>query len=87
MRLTKKNRQKLLELNEGLVLKTHYESRNFSESRVYKIENGKLWIRAVGKTSWAASRYDDWWEADEEETHRFLYKNLASLNKGDLEEE
>lgn len=84
MRLTKDVRKKLLELNEGLIVKTDYSSRNFSESRVYKIENGKLLIRSVGKTSWADSRFDEWWEADDEETHRFLYKHLGQLNKGDI---
>lgn len=84
MRLTKDVRKQLLKLNDGLIIKTDYSSRNFSESRVYKIIDGKLLIRSVGKTSWADSRFDDWWEADDEEIHRFLYKNLDRLNKGNL---
>ena len=84
MRLTKDVRKKLLELNEGLIVNTHNERRNFSESRVYKIENGKLMIRAIGKSSWSDSWYENTWEADEDEIHSFLYNNLDKLNKGNL---
>ena len=85
MRLTKEVRQKLLELNEGYTTHTSYEARNFSESRTYTIRDGKLHIRAGGKTSWADSRYTDEWVADEGETHRFLYSNLGRLNKNGID--
>ena len=80
IRLTKNNRKKLLIKNEGFSTTTSYESRNFSESRRYTIENGSLMVEAKGKTSWADSRYDKKYKANDEETHRFLYKYLWELD-------
>ena len=37
-------------------------------------------IRAIGKTSWADSRYDDEWVASDEESHRFLYGHQYEMN-------
>ncbi len=80
IRLTQQNRQIILAQNEGFTAHTQNSQRNSYEERFYKIEGGKLIIRAVGKTSWADSRYDDTWVADNEETHRFLYNYLRCLN-------
>lgn len=80
IRLTKKVRQQLLDQNDGFTERTSYDSRNHSWTRVYKIESGKLNIRELGKTSWADSRYDKTWEADDNEVHSFLYKFLDELN-------
>ena len=85
-RLTKKVRQQLLDQNNGFVRKTHYDSRNFEEERIYRIENGHLKIRTIGNSSWADSRYDRTWIADDEEEHRFLYKYLDDLDCGDERE-
>ncbi len=85
VRLTKENRKKLLEQNEGFTQRTYNEQRNFEETRIYKIVGGLLHIREIGKTSWADSRYDKERVADDEETHRFLYKFLHKLNKDGLE--
>ena len=79
-RLTKKIRQKLLEQNEGFEESTYYQSKNFREERRYKIEDGKLRIRSIGKTSWADSRFDDSYDADESQTHYFLKKFFDALN-------
>lgn len=80
IRLTKSNREKILKMNEGFSTSTSYESRNSSEYRTYKIENGQVIIEASGKTSWADSRYSKKYIADDEQTHRFIYNNLGCLN-------
>ena len=84
-RLTKKNRQKLLEQNEGFSTRSYYSSRNSREEREYTIKGSKLLIRATGKTSWADSHYDKSWEASDEQTHRFLRKYLDKLNTKGLD--
>ncbi len=85
MRLTRTVREKILEQNEGFKTQTSYSGKNFSESRMYTISGGKLQIRSVGNTSWSDSRFDDEWIADDEETHRFLYNNLGTLNTDGIE--
>ena len=85
VRLTKEVREKLLKQNEGFTRSTFFDSRNFEERRVYKIIEGVLHIFEEGKTSWADSRYKKERIADDEETHRFLYKYLSKLNKDGLE--
>ena len=85
MRLTRDIRQKILNCNEGFTTKTHYDSRNSEYTRIYTISCGQLHIREVGKTSWADSRYDNEWIADDEETRRFLRNNLNVLNLNDME--
>lgn len=79
VRLTKKVRQQLLDQNEGFKKRTWYDSRNSSWTRDYLIKGGKLLINQSGKTSWADSWYEKSWEADEQETHSFLYKFLDEL--------
>lgn len=81
MRLTKSNIQKILNNNEGYTSKTSFKSKNNSYTRNYLIQAGKLIIREVGKTCWSDSRYDKTWEANEEETHRFLYNNKRELSE------
>ena len=83
--LTKSVREKLLKINEGFTTRTYYDSRNCREERIYKIVDGLLHIRSVGKTSWADSRYDHEWIASDEEVHRFLYKFLRVLKTDGLE--
>ena len=56
-----------------------------NEVEIYTIKDGQLKIRASGKTSWADSRYDEEWVADDEETHRFLYKHQSELNSEGIE--
>lgn len=85
VRLSKAVRQQLLNQNEGFTRRTYFESRNSREERIYKITGGQLQIRAIGKTSWADSRYDDEWIATDEETHRFLYEHRYELNTAGLE--
>lgn len=80
IRLTKAVRQALLDNNDGFTTSSYYEGRNFRESREYRIEDGELHIRSKGKTSWADSRFDDEWVADDEETHRFLYRHKDELS-------
>ena len=79
-RLTKKNRQRILDQNEGFITNTSYDSRNSSYDRQYTVAEGKLHIRESGKTSWSDSRYDKEWIASDEETHRFLYDNQWKMN-------
>lgn len=80
-RFTKENIDKVLKLNEGFTDRTSYTSRNSSYENYYKIEEGKLTRRSVGKTSWADSRYDETETCDTETTRRFLRerKNLLKL--------
>ena len=58
-RLTKVNRQKILDQNEGFVATTSYDSRNSSYDRKYTVKDGKLHIQESGKSSWADSRYNE----------------------------
>lgn len=79
-RLTKANRQKILNQNEGFEANTSYDSRNSSYDRQYTVRGGELHIRESGKTSWADSRYDREWIASDKEVHRFLYENQWQMN-------
>lgn len=80
MRLTKDVREQLLEQNEGFSTTTSYEGKNASEHRRYTIAGGKVEVHASGRTSWADSRYSNDSVADDEETHRYLYRNLDRLD-------
>jgi len=86
MRLTKTVRQDILNQNEGFTTRTSYDSKNSEYERIYTISCGQLHIHEIGKTSWAGSRYDKEWIADEEETHRFLYNYLGLLNTDNVGE-
>lgn len=80
MRLTRDVRQQLLDQNEGFKRMTSNLQRNSSEDRTYEIRSGELHIRAQGKTSWADSRYDQEYVADDEQTRRFLRDYMNALN-------
>ena len=84
-RLTKAVRQKLLDNNEGFSTRTYYEGRNSREERIYTISGGQLHIRAIGKTSWADSRYENEWVASDEEVHRFLYAHQGEMDTDNVE--
>lgn len=87
MRFTKKNRQQVLDQNEGFKTKTSYKGKNFSEGRVYEIKDGGLNVHSDSNTSWADSRRsDDYrYNADAEETKRFLRNYRGSLNTDGIE--
>ena len=84
-RLTKAVRQKLLENNEGFTTRTYYEGRNSREERIYTISGGQLHIRAIGKTSWADSRYENEWVSSDEEVHRFLYAHQDEMDTDEVD--
>jgi hypothetical protein len=85
-RLTKNVRQTLLNQNEGFEKSTHYSGKNFSVSNHYTIKNGDLYVRSTGKTSWADSRFDNEYIADEDQTRRFLKNNYSELNSDGIDE-
>ena len=85
-RLTKKNRQRILDQNNNCTpIRTNSEGRNYREERIYTIRDGKLYVREVGDTSWADSKYDNERCASDEETHRFLYNHGWKLNLDGIE--
>ncbi|MDO4650871.1 MAG: hypothetical protein Q4B26_19720 [Eubacteriales bacterium] len=84
MRLTKDVISKILTANEGFSRTKSWSSRNFKCDYNYLIENGKLLIREVGKTSWADSRFDDVRIADIDQTRRFLREFLPFLKTDNL---
>ncbi len=84
-RLTKDVRQRLLESNEGFSTRTYYEGRNSREERIYTISDGQLHIRAIGKTSWADSRYADAWIASDHALHRFLYAHQHEIDPPEVQ--
>lgn len=85
MRLTPRRQKEILEQNEGYTSSTHSSGKNYVEDRTYTINDGGLTIRAKGKTSWADSRYDDTYEADHDQTLRFLRENIDYLNTEGIE--
>jgi hypothetical protein len=85
VRLTSSTRQRIITQNEGFTKRTFSEGENSKEERIYTISGGVLHIRAVGKTSWADSRYEKEWFASDEETHRFLYKYKLEMNLDGIE--
>lgn len=85
MRLTKAIRKQLLLQNEGFSTSASFDSKNSEYERKYTIEGGRLHICENGKTSWADSNYSKEWYANDEETHRFLYKYKERLNTSGLE--
>ena len=79
-RLTKKNNKEILLLNDGFETQTYFKNRNSETTWKYKIKDGMLYVNKSGKTSWADSHYNYDYVADDEETRRFLRKNLWRLN-------
>ena len=69
IRLTKNNRQKILDINDGFTAESFYNlKRGGSYIREYKISNGKLVIRDMLRNTTDA------------EVHRFLLKYLWKLS-------
>lgn len=86
LRLTRDVRRALLDLNEGFTDSTYYSSKNFTEQRNYKIADGELHVHSRSKTSWADSRGEIDYVADDATTHRFLRERLASLDTEGVQE-
>lgn len=80
LRLTKDVREALLRANEGFTSSTHYSGKNFTETRRYTIADGELRVNSRSNTSWADSRRQDDFVADEAATHRYLRERLPRLN-------
>lgn len=80
IKLTKENRQILLDSNEGFSFQLSYNSRKGgAREREYKITNGNLYIHeAKLDGSYEA------WIATDEEVHRFLEKYLVKLSLNDV---
>lgn len=79
-RFTKKTIPAVLEKNDGLKFSTYYSGKNGSRTNSYRIENGKVFWKQSGKTSWADSRYEnDWSELDENSVHRLLRNHKNEL--------
>ena len=85
MRLTKIVLQQILDQNEGFTARASFDSRNLCYTNNYRISNGRLYVRSVGKTSWADSRFDDEYVCDLEQTRRFIRNNLYRLNIDGIE--
>lgn len=70
IRLTKNNRQILLDSNDEFIVNTTYNSnKGGAYKREYKIFNGKLHIHETKNTD---SSYDNTWIATDKEVHQFL---------------
>lgn len=85
MRLTKVVIQQILDQNEGFTDRTSFQSKNLSYTNYYRISNGQLYTRSVGKTSWSDSRFDDEGVCDLDQTRRFIRNNLYGLNSDGIE--
>ena len=87
VRCTKKNRQQVLDQNEGFKTETSYSGKNFRETRVYEVKDGGLNVRSNSNTSWADSRstYTYRYSADSEQTKRFLRNNRDDLDTDGIE--
>ena len=85
MRLTKVVIQQILDRNEGYTARTSYSSKNLSYTNYYMISNGRLYMRSVGKTSWADSHFKDEYVCDLDQTRRFIRNNLYALNTEGIE--
>jgi hypothetical protein len=73
-------RKALLDANEGFTDSTYYSSKNYTEQRNYEIADGNLNVHSRSKTSWADSRRESDFVADEATTHRFLRERLRLLD-------
>lgn len=78
IRLTKNNRQILLDSNTGFIVNTTYNSnKGGAYKREYRISNGKLYIHEMKTTD---SSHDNTWIATDKEVHQFLEKYLWKLS-------
>lgn len=83
IRLTKNNRQILLDLNDRFIVNTTYNSnKSGAYKREYKISNGNLYIHEMKITD---SSYDNTWISTDKEIHQFLAKYLWKLSLDDTE--
>lgn len=81
IKLTQKNRQILLESNEGFRINTSYNSKKGgNRTREYKIANGKLYIHEVKSDG----SCNESWIATDEEVQQFLEKYLVKLSLNDV---
>ena len=81
IRLTKDNRQKILDINDGFTAESFYNSkRGGSYIREFKISNGKLVIRDMLRNTTNENQDDKSWIATDAEVHRFLLKYLWKLS-------
>ena len=80
IRFTKDVVDAVLRKNEGKSFETVYKARNFRESNVYSIHDGKMTVRSSGKSSCADSRFDTEKECDLETTRRILRKFMKKLD-------
>ena len=70
IRLTKNNRQILLDSNTGFIVNTTYNSnKGGAYKREYRISNGKLYNHEMKTTD---SSNDNTWIATDKEVHQFL---------------
>lgn len=82
IKLTKENRQILLDSNEGFSFQLSYNSRKGgAREREYKITNGNLYIHEAKISD---ELYEESWIATDEEVHRFLSKYLWKLSLNDV---
>lgn len=79
VRLTKPVVEMLMKLNDGFEASTYFQGKNFREERRYRISDGELRYRSIGKTSWADSRFDKEYVADKDQTLRFPRKFMDRL--------
>lgn len=87
LRLDQDVREALLRANEGFTDSTYYSSKNFREQRDYEISGGALNVRSRTKTSWADSRNESEFVADDQATHRFLRERVGVLDTDGVREE
>ena len=87
LRLDQDVREALLRANEGFSDSTYYSAKNFREQRDYKITGGALHVRSRTKTSWADSRSESEFVADDKATHRFLRERIDALQTEGVRQE
>lgn len=72
--------QQILDQNERFTACASFDSRNLRYTNYYRILNGQLYLRSVGRTSWSDSHFDEENVRDLEQTRRFIRNNLYRLN-------
>ncbi len=87
LRLDQDVREALLRANEGFTDSTYYSDKNFREQRNYEITDGALHVRSRTKTSWADSRNETEFVADDKATHRFLRERIDVLDTEGVRQE
>lgn len=86
VRLTADKLKKVLEANEGVSVESYFSGNNVSQSRIYTIRDGNMYVKSSGKTSWSDSRYSDDEElCTPEQTRRILHKHPVKFHLADFE--